>query len=160
MAGDVLQVTVWKEDSLDKEVIVLQDNTITFPLIGTVKVQGLSPSALESTIKKMLEKFIPDATVSVMVKAPLGHTVSVIGQVTKPGEIIMSRPIGVMEALSQVGGLTPYADTSRIVILRFVDGKKISIEFPYDSVSRGYKLENDIALKAKDVVVVPTGGLF
>jgi polysaccharide export outer membrane protein len=160
IAGDVLQITVWKEDGLDREIIVLQDGTITFPLIGTLQVQGLTPSRVQSTIKSKLKTLIPEASVTVMVKAPLGHTVSVLGQVGKPGEIVMARHMGVMEALSQVGGLTPYANTSRIVILRYIDGKKTSLRFPYDDIAQGRHLETDIDLKPGDVVMVPTAGLL
>jgi polysaccharide export outer membrane protein len=160
IAGDVLQITVWKEDGMDREILVLPDGSITFPLIGTIQAQGLTLSALQALIKEKLATLIPDASVTVMVKAPLGHSVSVIGQVTKPGEIIMSHHMGVMEALSQVGGLTPYASTSHIIILRYVDGKKTSIPFPYDDVAKGYHLDKDIDLKPGDVVVVPTAGLL
>ena len=66
----------------------------------------------------------------------------------------------VMEALSQAGGLTPYASTSHIVVLRYIDGKKTSIDFPYDDVAKGKHLEKDIDLKPGDVVVVPTAGLL
>lgn len=159
-AGDVLQITVWKEEGLDREILVLPDGTITFPLIGTLQVQGLAPSAVQAAIKAKLKSLIPDASVTVMVKAPLGHTVSVLGQVSKPGEIVMTRHIGVMEALSQVGGLTPYANTSHIMVLRSVNGKKTSIQFPYDDIAVGQHLEKDIELRPGDVVVVPTAGLL
>lgn len=158
--GDVIQVTVWKEEGMDKEVAVLPDGTITFPLIGTVKAEGETPAGLESVIKSKLKRFIPDSTVTITVKAPLGHTVNVIGQVAKPGEIIINRHMGVMEALSQVGGLTPYASTSSITVLRYVNGKKEAITYPYDDISRGKKMDKDIDLKPGDVIVVPTAGLL
>ena len=160
MAGDALEISVWKEDTLDKEVTVLPDGTITFPLIGTVDVEGLTLKAAQSTIKTKLSKFIPDATVSVLVKSALGHSVSILGQVAKPGEVVLAHPTGVMGALSQAGGITPYADTSDIIIIRYVNGKKTSIKFPYDAVSQGHKLEKDIDLIPGDVIVVPTAGLF
>lgn len=160
LSGDVLQISVWKEESLDKEVVVLPDGKIDFPLIGTVEVKGRTPREIQDMVKKKLSKFIPDATVSVMVKAPLGHTVNVIGQVGKPGEIVLSRQMTVLEALSQVGGLTPYADTSRIVVLRYINGQKTSLDYPYNDISRGRSLEKNLDLKAGDVIVVPTGGLF
>jgi polysaccharide export outer membrane protein len=161
IAGDVLQITVWKEEGMDREVLVLPDGTVTFPLIGTLQVRGLTPSAVQAEIKEKLKKYIPDASVTVMVKAPLGHTVSVIGQVVKSGEVVMGRHMDVMEALSQAGGLTPYASTSHIVVLRYgPDGKKSSIDFPYDDVAKGRDLDKDIELKPGDVVVVPTAGLF
>lgn len=160
IAGDILQITVWKEETLDREVVVLPDGTINFPLIGSVAVQGLTPAKAQKTIKEKLVNFIPDASVAVSVKAPLGHTVSVIGQVNKPGEIIMGRRLTVMQALSQAGGLTPYAREGRIIVLRRVDGKEISIPFPYADVAAGRDLEQNITLLPGDVVVVPTSGLF
>jgi len=159
-AGDVLQVTVWKEDGLDREIIVLPDGTIDFPLIGSLNVQGQSTSAAQALIAEKLKKFIPDASVIVVVKAALGHTVSVIGQVAKPGEIVMGHWLTVMQALSQAGGLTPYASESNIIILRRENDKEISIPFPYDDVIRGRHLDKDLALNPGDVVVVPTASLF
>jgi polysaccharide export outer membrane protein len=159
-AGDVLQITVWKEEGLDREILVLPDGTITFPLIGSFTAQGMTPAQAQTTIKDKLQKLIPDASVAVMVKAPLGHTVSVIGQVTKPGELLMGHHITVMQALSQAGGLTPYASENHIIVLRRQGGKETSIAFRYGDVSSGLNLENDIVLSPGDVVVVPTAGLF
>lgn len=105
--GDILQVTVWKEEGMDREVLVLPDGTITFPLIGTLMVQDMTPFYVQSAIRDRLQMSIPDASVTVSVKAPLGHKVSVLGQVQKPGEVIMNTRMSVMEVLSQVGGLTP-----------------------------------------------------
>lgn len=158
--GDVLQITVWKEEELNQEVLVLNDGTINFPLIGTIDAVGKTTAELQDTIKDKLSKLIPDASVTVAVKAALGHTVSVIGQVTKPGELVMGHDLTVMQALSQAGGLTPYADDGSIIILRRENGKETSIPFPYDDVIRGDDLDKDIVLRPGDVVVVPTAGLL
>jgi polysaccharide export outer membrane protein len=159
-AGDVLQVTVWREENLDREVIVLPDGSISFPLIGSVQADGLTPAQLQAAIKTRLRSLIPGASVAVLVKAALGHTVNVIGQVQKPGEIIMSHALSVMQALSQAGGLTPYAAEGRIIVLRTVEGKQVSIPFPYDDVVDGDDLEQNFTLLPGDVVVVPTASLF
>lgn len=158
--GDVLQITVWKEDGMDREVVVLADGTITFPLIGTLKAQGLSPSRLQATLKRALSQYIPESSITVVVKAPLGHSVSVLGQVAKPGEVIINRNMSVLEALSQVGGLTPYAKSSHLNILRYENGARKTYDFPYDAISQGRQLEKDIPLQPGDVIVVPTAGLF
>lgn len=158
--GDVLQVTVWKEEGLDREILVLPDGTITFPLIGSFSVEGQTPANVQASVKEKLRKLIPEASVTVMVKAALGHTVSIIGQVTKPGEIVMGHGLTVMQALSQAGGLTPYADESSIKILRRENGKETAIAFDYSDISSGHKLDKDITLSVGDVVVVPTAGLF
>lgn len=158
--GDVLQITVWREENMDREVLVLPDGDISFPLIGTFNVQGMTPGQVQSSIKNKLKTLIPEASVTVLVKATLGNSVSVIGQVAKPGELIMNHSLTVMQALSQAGGLTPYADEDDIIILRRVDGKETAIDFPYDDISSGHSLEKNILLFPGDVVVVPTAGLF
>ncbi len=160
IAGDVLQITVWKEDGLDREVLVLPNGEITFPLVGTIMVQGMTPSELQDVIKEKLAALIPDASVTVSVKAALGHTVSVVGQVQKPGEFMINRRLTVLQALSLAGGLTPYASESSIIVVRNRNGKEKSIPIPYDDIIEGENLDQDIALEPGDVVVVPTAGLF
>ncbi len=161
LAGDVLQVTVWKEEGMDREVQVLSDGAITFPLIGTVNVQGKTLPEIQSIIKKHLESTIPNASVAVSINAPLGHKASILGQVQKPSEFVMTSNIGVMQLISQAGGLTPYADKDKITIIRRgSDGKKEVIYFPYKNISRGKDLDKDIDLKPGDVVFVPDSGLF
>ena len=161
LAGDVLQIMVWKEDGMDREVQVLSDGSITFPLIGTIQVQGKTLPEIQSAIKEQLDSAIPDASVTVSVNAPLGHKASILGQVQKPGEFVMTSKIGVMQLISQAGGLTPYADKDEITIIRrTTEGNKEVIEFPYKKISRGRDLDKDIDLKPGDVVFVPDSGLF
>ena len=159
-AGDVLQITVWKEADMDREILVLPDGTISFPLIGSFTAEGLTPAQVQATIKQKLKTLIPDASITVVVKAALGHSVSIIGQVAKPGEIVMSHPLTVLQALSQAGGLTPFASESNIIVLRTISGKQTSIEFPYDDISEGKSLDKNITLQPGDVIMVPTAGLF
>lgn len=160
LPGDVLQINVWKEEGLDQELVVLPDGTITFPLIGAVTARGMTPSALQADVKRRLSAMIPDASVTVTVKSPLGHTVSVMGQVGKPGDIVIGRRTTVMQALSQAGGLTPFAKESDVHVLRTEGGLKMSIPVPYDRIAKGDDLDKDIDLKPGDIVFVPTAGLL
>ncbi len=158
--GDILHVSVWKEDGMDREVLVLPDGTITFPLVGTIEVKNTTLADTQNSIKEKLEPFIPDAVVTVAINSPLGHTVSILGQVKKPGTIVMSGNMSVLQALSQAEGLTPYADDDDIVIIRRTEKGKESIEYPYDDITKGKDLSKDIDLKPGDVIFVPTSGLF
>ena len=158
--GDVLQITVWKEDGLDREVLVLPDGSISFPLIGSLEARDKTVSQIQDEVKTKLSSAIPDASVIVVVKAALGHAVDVVGQVNKPGEVISGHRITVMQALSMAGGLTPYASHSDIIVLHREAGKETSVSFPYDDVIRGRELDKDVVLKAGDVIVVPTAGVL
>ncbi len=158
--GDVLQIDVWKEEGMNLETLVMPDGSITFPLAGTIHAQGLTTEQTQAAIKDRLKPYIPEAAVTVAVKAALGNVVNVIGQVALPGVQTPGRRVTVMQALSAAGGLTPYASESRIIILRRTADKQVAIPFPYDDVIRGRSLDKDIILQTGDVVVVPTASLF
>jgi polysaccharide export outer membrane protein len=158
--GDVLQITVWKEDGLDREVLVLPDGSVSFPLVGSLPAKGRTPAQLQADLKSRIEPLVHDAYVTVAVKAALGFNVDVLGQVNKPGELILSHRTSVTQALSMAGGLTPYASHSSIIVIRQdAQGNKTAIDFPYDDISSGQSLDKDIELKAGDVVMVPTASL-
>ena len=152
--GDVLQISVWKEEGLEREVLVLPDGTISFPLAGHMMAAGRSAKAVEDDLAKRLQKFIPDPAITVSVGALSGYKVYVIGQVNKPGEFIPGRRIDVMQALSGAGGLTAFANDDEIVILRRIGDKQTALPFDYDKVKRGQSLEQNIILQGGDVVVV------
>jgi polysaccharide biosynthesis/export protein len=159
-AGDELTVSVWREDELQRELVVLPDGTISFPLVGTVTVSGLRTDEVERLLTERLEKFIPDVVVSVSVRNASGYRVYVIGAVNKPGEFQVPRRITVMQALSLAEGLTPFAGEDSIYVLRHENGQPISIPFSYSEVKRGRSLASDIELKAGDTVVVGGESLF
>jgi len=158
--GDVLQITVWKEDGLDREALVLPDGSLQFPLVGNISAVGKTVPELQEILRTKLATLISDVSVSVSVKAPLGHVVDVIGQVNKPGELVLSHRTTVMQALSIAGGLTPYASRGNIIILRREGESEISIPFPYNDVSQGESLDRNIILVPGDVIVVPNASLF
>ena len=161
LPGDILQVSVWKEIDMDREIVVLPDGSFSFPLIGTLNAQNKSPSELQNIILSKLQYFIPEAAVTVTVKAPLGHKASVIGEVQTPGDVFLNSSTTVTQALSQVGGFTPYADKDDIIIVRKnLDGSKEKIQFSFSDISKGKNLLDDIDLIPGDIVIVPTSGLF
>jgi len=161
LPGDVLQVSVWKEVDMDREIVILPDGSFNFPLIGTLNAKNKTPTELQNIILDQLRYFIPEAAVTVVVKAPLGHKASVMGEVQAPGDVLLSSNTTVTQALSQVGGFTPYADEDDIIIVRkHEDGTKEKIEFSFDDLSKGRNLENDIDLVPADIIIVPASGLF
>lgn len=153
--GDILQVTVWKETDLQGEVLIRPDGGMSFALAGEFQAAGRTVAELTSMIELRVRKLVPDAVVTVAVKAAAGNRVYVIGKVAHPGDFPLNRPIDVMQALSLAGGATPFADTSGIRILRRDGSRQQSIEFRYGDVERGRKLEQNILLQSGDTVVVP-----
>jgi len=158
--GDEILVSVWKEADLQRELLVLPDGMIGFPLAGHIKAEGQTPKELERAIAKRLRKFVPDAVVTVSVLKASGNKIYIIGEVNKPGEYQPSRPLNVMQALSLAGGLTAFASESRIVVLRRVGDQKVALPFPYADLQRGEKLDQNFELMSGDTVVVPGRSLF
>lgn len=153
--GDVLSISVWKEEDMQKEVLVKPDGAISFPLIGDVNSNGMSTLDLRKKITEKLKEFIPNPAVTVSVLKSNSNKIYIVGKVVRPGEYITTNYMDVLQALSLSGGPTPYADTDSIKIIRRIGSKSIVFEFDYDEVISGEQLEMNIVLKAGDTVVVP-----
>jgi len=153
--GDILSISVWKEEDLQRQVIVRPDGVFSFPLAGDIQAEGKSIEQIRRTVEERLEKFIPDAVVTIAAEGLAGNRVYVIGQVNRPGEFQAGGQVDVMQALSMGGGTTTFAQISDIKILRRVNGILIAIPFNYKDIEKGKRLNQNILLKPGDVVVVP-----
>jgi polysaccharide export outer membrane protein len=154
--GDILNVSVWKEQDLQADVIVRPDGGMSFPLAGDQIAEGRTVDELRKVLAQTLKKFIPDPVVTVAVKALGGNRIYVMGKVARPGEFAFSRPLDVMQSLSLAGGATSFADVNDIRILRRAEnGKQVVLSFRYDDVSRGRHLDQNVLLQTGDTVVVP-----
>ena len=154
--GDLLMVSVWKEQDLMSEVLVRPDGGMSFPLVGDVRASGRTVDELRTLVDERLSKFIPDPSVTIAVKQIGGNRIYVLGKVNRPGEFTFSHPIDVMQALSLAGGATSFASLDDIQILRRDPaGKQTARRFRYSEVERGRALEQNILLKSGDTVVVP-----
>ncbi len=152
---DAIEISVWKEPDLTKQLVVRPDGKITYPLIGEVQAAGLMVKELQKEISKRLEKYVTDANVTVILLKAQYYKIYVTGKVNKPGDFIVGRPPTVMQAISMAGGLTPFAAPGSIVVLRQVGGKEEAYSFNYNAVAKGRDLEQNRTLLPGDVVVVP-----
>ncbi len=153
--GDILQISVWKEENLQREVLVLPDGSISFPLVGQVMASGLSVEALQQSLTEALQQYIPDPVITVSATQLLGNRIYVLGQVNKPGDYLINRPVDVMQALSMAGGLTAFGSSNKVKVLRRNGDKQIVFPFKYKEVMDGENLYQNMLLKAGDVVIVP-----
>jgi len=152
---DLLDISVWKEKDLQKEVLVRPDGWITFPLVGNIEAKGKTALQLQEEITQWLKQYIPNPVVSVSVKKIAGYKIFVIGRVNKPGDYVIGRYIDVLQALSLAGGLTPFAEEGNIKIVRKHRGKETILRFNYAEVKKGRRLEQNITLQSGDVIIVP-----
>ena len=153
--GDEIEISVWKDESLSRQLIVPPDGFIAFPLIGNVEVNNLTVSGLRKVVTDKLSEYVPDATVTVILLKISELKAYVIGKVNKPGEFIITTHTNVMQILSMAGGLNPFASAGNTIILRQQQNSIMKIPFDYKQVEKGKNLEQNIILKSGDVVVVP-----
>lgn len=155
-AGDALQVVVWKEpDASVPRVVVRSDGRITLPLVKEVYVLGMSPAELERALTEKLSKFVVGADVTVVPVQIVSYKVYLLGGVRKEGPVLLTRSMTVLQAITEAGGLSDYAKTKKIYVLRNQDGKQVRLPFDYKSVIRGERMEQNIILLPDDTVVVP-----
>ncbi len=153
--GDVLEISVWKDEALSREVIVRPDGKISFPLIGDVVASERTVEQLRLAVQDKIKLYVPDAPVNVMVINVGSPRVFVVGKVAKPGLYIMAQNLRVMQILAMSGGMTPFAKKDDIIIIREDKGVQKVIEFNYGEVADGENLKQNIILEPGDTVVVP-----
>jgi polysaccharide export outer membrane protein len=155
-AGDVLQISVWKEpDASVPQIVVRADGKITLPLIKEVQVAGLTPPEAEKLLMQRFEKFIRGVDVTVIVREVNSWRVYMVGAVRGVGPIPLRSRLTVLQALTLAGGLTDYAKRKQIYILRNEDGRQVRLNFNYEAVIRGEQMEQNIVLQPDDTIVVP-----
>lgn len=128
--NDVLQISVWQEKDMEREVLVLPDGTIKYPLIGQVEAQGSTVSKLTEKITYLLDKdYIINPQVTVKVKEYRSQKIYALGQVKHPGLYYLKGKTTLLEMISTVGGLTEGADNKLLIIRAgatdIKDGKKV-----------------------------------
>ena len=152
--GDLIEINVWKNQDLTRQLVVLPDGTVRFPLIGQLNLQGQAAEELEQQVINKLKKFIPEPIVSVSVLQANSMIIYVIGKVNHPGRFEILKNIDVLQALAVAGGLNPFAREKEIKIFRKKDANTIISNFNYKEVSQGEKLKQNIMLQRGDVIVV------
>jgi polysaccharide export outer membrane protein len=161
--GDQLNIYVWGDERLQRDLTVLPDGTFAFPLAGTIAAAGHTPNEIEDELAKMLApqyKGVPQQ-VTVSVKAPAGMQYSVIGKVRTPGNFAPTRYVNVLNALAQAGGPTDFADIGNIIILRTVNGHSQVIRTHLSDIIKGKPSGRDLSpdsiplIQAGDTVIVP-----
>lgn len=161
--GDVLQVFVWKEPELSREVRVRPDGYLTVPLIGDLFVVGKTPRGLAAELAQQLAQFVTGPVVTVTLKESIALRFFVVGEVGKPGEFPLLGRTTVMQAFALAGGFREYAKTDEVKVLRQelqVTGgrartQETVVAVNYKALAQGQNLQQNLVLKAGDVIVVP-----
>jgi len=150
---DELQINVYGEPDLAKTVRVASDGSISYPLIGRIKVDGLTVQELEEKLAKLLMDggFIVNPQVGVYMERY--STISILGEVRNPGSYELRGKVGILDSIAQAGGFNIDADINNIKILRMVDGEKKTMQLKLGDIKKGIE-SAEITLRPNDTIFV------
>jgi polysaccharide export outer membrane protein len=151
---DVLLISVWKESDLTATLPVRPDGKISLPLLNDVQAAGLTPIQLAQSVTEKLKKYIADPRVTVVVTAINSKRIYMVGEVAHTGPIPMLPNMTALQAISSAG-LTQFANTKNIYILRMENGKQQKMPVNYRKLVKGEQMEQNYVLKPGDTIVVP-----
>jgi polysaccharide export outer membrane protein len=155
---DILEIIVWRNADLSKEVTVRPDGRISLPLIGDIEANGLTPAGLTARIADRLKQFKETPTVSVIIRNVNSYTIYVLGEVTKPGRYPLQSKTTLLQAITMAGGFTQTAARDQLVVFRLREGKnseeKLKASY-YDIVMKDGNKQN-VLLKPGDTIVIPS----
>ncbi len=153
--GDILFISVWKDQALTQSIPVRPDGKISFPLIGEIMAGGLNVAQLQEAMEKKISRYVTDPVLTVGVQDIRSFFIYVIGRVNSPGRFAINSNINVLQALAMAGGCNTYANTKNIRIFRRSADETDILYFNYNDVSEGENLDQNIPLERGDVIVVP-----
>jgi polysaccharide export outer membrane protein len=154
-AEDVLTIVFWREKEMTGDVTVRPDGRISLPLVNEVTAAGLTPEELRAKVTAEADKYIENPTVTVVVKEIKSRKVFITGQVVKPGPYDLGGPTTVVQLIAMAGGLHEYAKEKEISIVRTDNGRPVSVRFNYADFKKGKNLQQNIALRPGDTIIVP-----
>jgi polysaccharide export outer membrane protein len=152
--GDVLQIFVWKEGDLSRDVTVRMDGKITVPLLGDLPASGLTPPQLATELERSYGRFLASPQVTVGV-GQANTRFYVVGQVERPGDFPLTGRITVLPGLALAGGLREFAKADRIVIVRQDQGRDSFIPVNYKRLEDASDINQNVVLRPGDTIVVP-----
>lgn len=154
--GDTISVRVWGQEAISPRSKVRPDGRISMPFLNDVEAAGSTPSALAARIQARLKDFIVNPMVTVSLEDLRPQQVSVIGEVARPGTFQVEQGAAVLQVLAMAGGMTPFADKDRIMVIRQKpDGNGAQrIRFTYSSLTQLEGRAATFRLQGGDVVVV------
>lgn len=151
---DVLHVAVWKEADLTATLPVRPDGKISLPLLNDVQAAGLTPMQLADSLTEKLKKYVASPRVTVVVTQINSKRIYMAGEVSHTGAMPMLPNMTVLQALSSAG-LTQFANTKKIYVLRTQDGKQQKMPVDYRKLLKGEQMDRNYVLQPGDTIVVP-----
>ncbi len=153
--GDVLEIVILGEEELSRTMMVMYNGTISFPLVGELKVSGLTTEQAAALLTQRLRRYYTHPVVSIVLQSPTVPHVSVLGQVSRQGAIEYQRGLRLSDYVALAGGPTTKAKLGNVRVVRFVNEKPVVSEVDLKDILVHGRTESNFELKSGDWVYVP-----
>jgi polysaccharide export outer membrane protein len=156
--GDALSIFVWQNKELSTEVPVRPDGKISLPLVNDLVAAGKTPTQLSTDIQDQLKKYVNNPLVTVIVhsfQGPYSQQVRVVGEAQKPKSLPYRDRMTVLDAMIEVGGLTPLAAGDRATLVRYVGKQQQSFGLRLDDLLKDGDMTANAPLAPGDVIIIP-----
>lgn len=156
--GDSLDIFVWRNPELSVTVPVRPDGKISSPLVEDMQAAGKTATQLARDIEAVLAEYVREPNVTVIVGEFVGQfteQIRVVGQATQPRSLPFREGMTVLDAMIEVGGLTPEAAGNRAKVIRREGGQQVEIPVRlHDLINKG-KIQANVTLRPGDVLIIP-----
>jgi polysaccharide export outer membrane protein len=160
-AGDRIRVDIFQVPEFSGEFVVLVDGTVSFPLVGNLKVEGLTVSQLNALLSQNYAAYLKRPVVTIGLLAPRPLKVAISGEVNNPGSYTLAlgednKFPSITDLIQQAGGITTTADISQVQVKRFLQGRQQIVTLNmWELVQQGNQSQN-ITLRDGDTIIIPT----
>ena len=152
--GDLLEIVILGEEELSRTLMVMHNGTISFPLIGEIKVAGLTTEQAVELLVEKLKKYFTQPVISIIFKSPTLPYVSVFGEVLRQGAVEYQRGLRVSDYIALAGGPGSRANLGKVKVVRFQQGIPVAITINVNDILNKGLMENNFELKSGDWIQV------
>ena len=154
--GDVVQLNVLQQESLDRSLVVRPDGTAVVPLVGEVGLSGLTIAEAQDLIRQKLRLFNRDISdVSLTVTQYNALRIYVMGEVARSGSYTFDTAPTLWDVLREAGGTTPNANLGAVRVVSLLDGRPHAEFHDVSGLLTGADSPEPVYLRAGDTVMVP-----
>jgi len=153
--GDVLEVFVWRNEQLSREIVVRPDGKISLPLIQDIQAEGLTVLQLKDEITRRFEEHINNPRVTIIVRQIISYKVNILGRVMRPGVYPITGSTTLLEVISMAGGFSEWANKKKITVITHQAAEEKKITVNYKKIASGEDPSQNIILKRGDTIIVP-----
>ena len=155
-AGDEIEINVYRNDELNRKILIPPDGIIFYPLLGEFQVSGMSATKLRHLLTEGLKNYIVDPQVSISIVSLKSNKVFVLGEVEKPGVFQINGSMNIIEAITMAGGFTLDAKQNNVLLVRGeINNPEINSLNLKDFLVKG-EIKENVSLQKGDIIYVPT----